>query len=74
MTENELLELLAAEMAKPEPVRNDEVTVSMLAAKAGIGLDAAKRRLDKMVKEGKLEARRAIRTDGKKVTAYRKKE
>jgi len=74
MTENELLELLAKELALPEMIEDDEVTVQMLADRIGISLHTSKKKLEKMVKAGRLECRQARVKSGSLVVAYRKKE
>jgi len=71
MTENELLRELAQEL-NIEPIRDDEVTVRMLAMKLGIETNNARAILESKVKAGELVKRKARTPQGYQTYAYKK--
>lgn len=71
---NKLLEELTISEIRYPVDENNEVTASMLSSGAGIAVSTAHRRLKQLEKTGVLISRVAKDKDGKRVTAYRKKE
>ena len=72
ITENELLEELAAELSLP-PIQPGDVTVRSLAARAGVSLSTASRLLERKAAAGELVELEALTPDGHRCKVYRRK-
>ena len=72
MTENELLDLLSAELTLPD-IAQDEVTVKMLAERSGRSDSAATDLLKGKVSAGVMTCRKVRGASGHPVMAYRMK-
>ncbi len=70
MTENELLDLLSAELELPD-ITPDEVTIKMLAERSGRSESAVSDLLKRKVAAGEMTTRRVRTPSGHPVTAYR---
>jgi DNA-binding Lrp family transcriptional regulator len=44
----------------PMPIRDDEITSNMISEKVGCSKDAAREKLEKLFKDGKLKRRKAL--------------
>ncbi len=72
VTEDDLLEALAAELSLP-PIQPDDVTVARLAARAGVSLATAARHLAQKRDAGELVELEAMTADGHRCKVYRRK-
>ena len=71
MTENELLDLLAAELNLPD-IDSNEITIKMLAERSGRSESAATDLLKTKVADGVMTCRKVRGASGHPVMAYRK--
>jgi predicted ArsR family transcriptional regulator len=71
MDKAQILAEVIALSARPAPVGPEEFIVRDYAQEIGLGLSAAKRRLDQLVTAGKLTARAATNEQGHPCRAYR---
>jgi len=70
-TRKAMLDEVIAWSDVPKPIEENEFSVSEYATRVDLKPQAAKRLLDKLIKEGKLSKRQVRTSNGRCLTAYR---